>query len=79
MAARVLLQRVRLLLNHHSHLITPLTAGLQRSLAPLATFALGGLAFAPATVLAEGPPVDKVRIVEHHRIIRKRSEELRGG
>ncbi|KAK9436284.1 MICOS subunit [Metarhizium brunneum] len=30
----------------------------RRSLAPLATIALGGLAFAPATVLAEGP-VDK--------------------
>ncbi|KJZ79053.1 hypothetical protein HIM_01826 [Hirsutella minnesotensis 3608] len=71
MAARVLLQRV-------SPLDTPILASnvqsvklkanssvsSQRSLAPLATLALGGMALVPATVLAEAPAANRKPIYD---------------
>ncbi|KAF5134242.1 MICOS subunit MIC26 [Metarhizium anisopliae] len=47
----------------------------RRSLAPLATIALGGLAFAPATVLAEGP-VDKSPKRELERLIEQQKKPI---
>ena len=58
MAARVLLQRVSTDVDAAAGAMEA-NLGSQRSLAPLATLALGGMALVPATVLAEAP-TDKV-------------------